>query len=81
MPKPKSHNDSKKHTANILKTKDNVGKVDTLKNVEEGVQLRLQKVESEKIPQQQVNGPRIVEINASQEIYNRELPDDTVYGG
>ncbi len=37
MPKAKSHNDSKKQIANIQKTKENVGKVETLKNVEEGV--------------------------------------------
>ncbi len=37
MPKAKSYNDSKKQIANIQKTKENVGKVETLKNVEEGV--------------------------------------------
>jgi hypothetical protein len=36
MPKAKSHNDSKKQIANIQKTKENVAKVDILKNVEEG---------------------------------------------
>jgi hypothetical protein len=27
------------------------------------------------MPQQYVNGPRIVEVGATQEIYNREIPD------
>jgi hypothetical protein len=33
------------------------------------------------MPQQYVNGPRIVEVGATQEIYNRELPDSNAGEG